>query len=225
MNLYESIKKNLKESGYADIDYRGDDYWELNDLYDDGAINETDLAEALLRLFKTRSGAVKAFKEITDDKDFPIKGNIKESTSLLESSYETETDPEQRLKNVYLMDRVIRSMNNEDPLYESPWLYYVEDEATDGGFEKFKEDSRDWDWANSVPKDTYNECYVGDEDYQNIVNIYKRLVNDPEYNQDGFITKEYYKGREGNWKELAGLDEEGIAFLKQDIPNPVLINN
>jgi hypothetical protein len=198
---------------------RGKFYSNDGDSY--GAVDNST-GDCWTETFKTKEGAI----EWLNGKDpAEIEGWLQESEKLNESSYENETDPGQRLKNVYLMDRVIRSMNNEDPLYESPWLYYVEDEATDGGFEKFKEDNRDWDWANNRAKDTYTETYVGDDYYNNIVKIYKRLVK--EYAPDGFMTREYYKNDTSgfnNWKENAGLNAEELEFLKQDIPEPKLFD-
>ena len=38
-----------------------------------------------------------------------------------DSDYLTTIDKEDRLKYVYLMDRVIRSLNDEDALYYSGW--------------------------------------------------------------------------------------------------------
>lgn len=69
MNLYEGIKNSLKESKYDD-NYRGDDYWDLSDSYVSGNLSDNELADYLLNMYE-RPAAVKAFKEITDGKEFP----------------------------------------------------------------------------------------------------------------------------------------------------------
>ena len=151
-------------------------------------------------------------------KENAILNNLSKLNKLNESAYVDETDMLKRLYNVYLMDRVIRGMNDEGALYDSGWLYEVADESTDNGFEEFKKDAEVWDYAKGVGKGTY--YYTSDEDYKNLCNMYKEILDI--YGKDGFITREYYSNRDGNYKELAGLDAEQIAFLKQDIPNPKL---
>lgn len=69
MNLYEGIKNSLKESKYDD-NYRGDDFWDLSDGYVNGDLSDNELADYLLNMYE-RPAAVKAFKEITDGKEFP----------------------------------------------------------------------------------------------------------------------------------------------------------
>lgn len=135
--------------------------------------------------------------------------------AYVKESEEPNSDREQKIKNVYLMDRIIRSMNNEEALYDSGWLYNVADEDSDGGFENFKELSLKFD-----SNDDY--YYTDEEEYNHLVDLFKKIIN--EYGSDGFMTKEYYQKHEGNWKELAGLDDEQLAYLKTFISDPVLIN-
>lgn len=133
----------------------------------------------------------------------------------VKESEEPNSDREQKIKNVYLMDRIIRSMNNEEALYDSGWLYNVADEDSDGGFENFKELSLKYD-----SNDDY--YYTDDEMYNHLVDLFKEIIK--EYGPDGFMTKEYYQKHEGNWKDNVGLDDEQLAYLKTFISDPVLIN-
>lgn len=124
--------------------------------------------------------------------------------------YAKETDPEKRLKNVYMMDRVLRGMNNEEALSEGWLMNGVADGDTDKGWEAFKEDNC-WDG-----KDDYG-FYVEDEAYNDMCKMYKNLVN--EYAKDGVMTRDWFEEQSGNWKENAGLTDEELAFLQQDVPD------
>lgn len=113
---------------------------------------------------------------------------------------------EQKIKNIYLMDRAIRALNNEDALYDS-WLSLgVADGDTDDGFEKFRE--------------TTGPDYL--EDYDELYNMYKRIIND--YKEDGILTRDWFKAHSHiNWKWNAGADKEILDFVKQDFPNIPII--
>ncbi|MBO7615027.1 MAG: hypothetical protein J6T15_04965 [Bacilli bacterium] len=94
----DKLNKALVSCGIKPItegyegNYRGDDYWDLSDSYTNGNITEEELAQSLLDMYDSRIEAVKAFKEITDNKAFPRKekstgSDIKEITDEEMGSY------------------------------------------------------------------------------------------------------------------------------------------
>lgn len=121
-----------------------------------------------------------------------IKNNLEESKLSREE-----------LKNIYLMDRVLRSMNDENALSDGWLMNYVADEDSDNGVEYIIQEYGD---------------FLTKEDYESAYRYYKELVN--EYKDGGIISREFYKNDpNGNWKWNAGANEEEIAFVKKDFPD------
>ena len=64
----EILNKKKTESKYAD-DYRGNEYWEINDLYnEEGSITEEDVLEELKKIYANKQAIKKAYEEITGQK-------------------------------------------------------------------------------------------------------------------------------------------------------------
>lgn len=64
----EILDKKKTESKYAD-DYRGNEYWEINDLYnEEGSITEEDVLEELKKIYASKQAIKKAYEEITGQK-------------------------------------------------------------------------------------------------------------------------------------------------------------
>ena len=145
--------------------------------------------------------------EVYNDRD-------KTEMDLGKYDYANEKNHEKRLENVYKMDRVLRGMNNEDALDDGWLMNAVADEDTDGGFEEFKKNAEQWDFKNNKPTGDYD--YTSDEDYNRMVKMYRNRVK--EYAKDGVMTQDWYKGEKFFYsKENAGLTDEEIEFLKQDV--------
>ena len=137
-----------------------------------------------------------AKEEISNDEFKKILDKAKEEKN--NDDYTKETDPEKRLKNVYMMDRVLRSMNNEEALDDGWLMNGVADGDSDYGYEKFKENSEMYDGKGYY--------YTSDEDYKNLVDMYKRRVK---YAKDGLITDN---------KEL-------VDFVKNDVESFPVYND
>lgn len=115
---------------------------------------------------------------------------------------------EDKLKEIYTMDRVLRGLNDEDGLYESGWLMNgVADEETDFGYDEFKSSSE----KINHPGEYY---YV--DDYDDLKKMYKSIMD--EYAESGIVSRRAYEGKDG-YKENAGLTDEEIAYAKKDFPN------
>ena len=65
------LKKGADKGSYDD-NYRGADYWELNDSYVNGDIDDEELISSLKNMYKSNTGVEKSYKEITG-KDFSDK--------------------------------------------------------------------------------------------------------------------------------------------------------
>lgn len=160
-------------------------------------------------------------QSIKEDLEYALRNSewseeeaLEDSEKLKEATYEQETDPEKRLYNVYLMDRVLRAFNNEDALYDG-WLSVgVADGDTDDGFEAFK------DYSRHLSSDEY--YYVSDEEYKDLIKLYKYLVK--KYGKDGILTRDYFKNTRGNWQPGSGATPEEVKFVQEDLPNITLIN-
>lgn len=147
-----------------------------------------------------------------------IKEHLKESE---ETPCADPVERERRIKEVYLMDRVLRGMNDEDGLYDSGWLYNVADEDSDYGFDEFKERSLKYNGDDPYYEHSEPDYYYTDEEmYNHLVELYKEIIK--EYGEAGFLTRKYYENHPGNWKDNAGLDDEQIEFLKKDLPDAKL---
>lgn len=120
-----------------------------------------------------------------------IKNNLEESKLSSEE-----------LKNIYLMDRVLRSMNDENALSDGWLMNYVADGDSDNG-------------ANYIIQE-YGD-FLTKEDYNDAYEYYKELV--AKYQDGGIISREFYKNRKGNYKWDAGANEEEIEFVKKDFPD------
>ena len=144
-------------------------------------------------------------------------GNLKESEEApVEEkpaeggpAYFNATDPEERIKNVYIMDRVLRGMNNEEALDDGWLMSGVADGDTEDGFENFKEESRHFNGEGYF--------YADDDTYPDLCKWYQRRVK--KYAKDGVMSKEYFRQTPGNWSPNAGLTDEEIEFIRQDVPD------
>lgn len=125
-----------------------------------------------------------------------IQNNLEESKLTREELY-----------NLYLMDRVLRSMNDEYALSDGWLMNYVGDEDSDNGPEYIIQEYGDF-----MTKEDYNDAYE----------YYKELVN--EYKDGGILSRKFYKNAPGNWKWNAGANEEEIAFVKKDFPDIEVID-
>lgn len=66
--IYKLATSKKVESKYAD-DYRGNEYWEINDLYnEEGSITEEDVLEELKKIYASKQAIKKAYEEITGQK-------------------------------------------------------------------------------------------------------------------------------------------------------------
>jgi len=139
---------------------------------------------------------------VTDANLSPVEAPVESGPA-----YFNATDPEERIKNVYIMDRVLRGMNNEEALDDGWLMSGVADEDTDEGLEKFKEYSE-----HLNGKGYY---YADDDTYPDLCKMYQRRVK--KYAKDGVMSKAYFKNNKGNWKDSAGLTDEEIEFIKQDV--------
>ena len=60
----EILDKKKTESKYAD-DYRGNEYWEINDLYnEEGSITEEDVLEELKKIYANKQAIKKHMKKL-----------------------------------------------------------------------------------------------------------------------------------------------------------------
>ena len=89
----EILDKKKTESKYAD-DYRGNEYWEINDLYnEEGSITEEDVLEELKKIYANKQAIKKAYEEITGQK----LDNLDESKSAnrqLKANYKKSVERE-----------------------------------------------------------------------------------------------------------------------------------
>ena len=145
-----------------------------------------------------KNGNLKESEEAPAEEEKPVEGG---------PAYFNATDPEERIKNVYIMDRVLRGMNDEEALDDGWLMNGVADGDTDEGFEKFKE------YSEHINGNGY--YYADDDTYPDLCKMYQRRVK--KYAKEGVMSKEYFKQHPGNWKDSAGLTDEEIEFIRQDV--------
>ena len=118
-------------------------------------------------------------------------------TNLKESEV---TDEE--LKNLYLMDRVLRCMNDEYALSDGWLMNYIADGDSDNGPEYIIQE-----YKNYITKEDYNDAYE----------YYKELV--AEYEDGGILSREFFNNRGDSYKWNAGANEQELEFVKKDFPD------
>ena len=125
--------------------------------------------------------------------------------SILNNLEESKLSDEE-LKNLYLMDRVLRCMNDEDALSDGWLMNYIADGDSDNGADYIIDEYKD---------------FMTKEDYENAYNYYKRLVKSTL--DGGIISREYYKGKHG-YKPNAGANKEELEFVRKDFPDIEVIS-
>lgn len=138
----------------------------------------------------------------TDDIDL-INAGREPDERITEASTNSLSDD--KLKNLYYMDRVLRSMNDENALSDGWLMNYVADGDSDNGMDYIINEYKN---------------IITDEDYENAYNYYKSLVKDNI--SGGIISKKFYQGKSG-YKPTAGASEDEIKFVKKDFPNIKII--
>lgn len=126
---------------------------------------------------------------------------LNESNELKDSMLSDE-----ELTNLYLMDRVLRCMNDESALSDGWLMNYIADGDSDYGADYIIDEYRD---------------FMTKEDYEDAYNYYKELVKSTL--DSGIISREYYKGKHG-FKPNAGATKKEIQFVRKDFPNIKVIS-
>lgn len=159
--------------------------------------NIADDEECLPELRKEAKSIFLMLTQGTDNEDLINAGREPENR-INESSEDRLTD--EQLENLYYMDRVLRSMNDEDALSDTWLMNAIADGDTDAGMDYFKEEYRP---------------ILTQEDYNNMYELYKNLVKSTL--DGGIISRKYYKGKTG-YKPTAGASDKELEFVKKDFP-------
>lgn len=178
------------EDAYNDIVYGTE---EIVDYMKNIAEDE----ECLPELRKEAKSIFLMLTQGTDNEDLINAGREPENR-INESSENRLTD--EQLENLYYMDRVLRSMNDEDALSDAWLMNAIADGDTDAGIDYFKDEYRPT---------------LTQEDYNNMYELYKNLVKSTL--DGGIISRKYYKGKTG-YKPTAGASDKELEFVKKDFP-------
>jgi len=146
----------------------------------------------------------------------------------VDEAEDNSSDEYNKMKEIYMMDRVIRALNDESALYDYGWLYYVEDEATDKGFEYFYEENKsEGDWKNTYTTPFKHSDGSEDEPvYEICKRLFKEILNEPDIAEAGILTRHWFDthGGRSQWKTLSGATPEEVEFAKSINPNMKVID-
>lgn len=152
------------------------------------------LAESLIQDYNE-------IKKLLASGELTLGDKLKESDELEDLRLSDE-----ELTNLYLMDRVLRCMNDESALSDGWLMNYIADGDSDYGADYIIDEYRD---------------FMTKEDYEDAYNYYKELVKSTL--DSGIISREYYKGKNG-FKPNAGATKKEIQFVRRDFPNIKVIS-
>ncbi len=212
------LKNIVKDNGFNSVD----DFY--NSLSDESYLEDPDSIISNLERYLTK----KDIKEITDGFSVPEDEEYYEETDNINEAEDNSSDEYNKMKEIYMMDRVIRALNDESALYDYGWLYYVEDESTDRGFEYFYEENKsEGDWKN-----TYTTPFKhadGSEDepaYEICKRLFKEILSEPDIAEAGILTRHWFDthGGRSQWKTLSGATPEEVEFAKSINPNIKVID-